>query len=125
MAEPDHLKPLEWIGSSLKDLREFPAPVRRDIGSALLFAQKGGKSDSAVPLKGYGGAGVLEVVEDYRGDTYRAVYTVRFATAVYVLHSFQKKSKRGRETPKAEMDVINRRLKEAESLHRARMKETT
>lgn len=122
MADTDHLKPLEWIGSSLKDLRGFPADVRRDVGSALLLAQKGGKGDVAVPLKGYGGAGVLEIIEDHRGDTFRAVYTVRFATAVYVLHAFKKKSKSGRETPKAEMDLINRRLALAENLHRSRLR---
>ncbi|MEI8393120.1 MAG: type II toxin-antitoxin system RelE/ParE family toxin [Rhodospirillaceae bacterium] len=120
MGAVDHLKPLEWIGPSLKELREFPAAVRRDVGSALLLAQKGGKADAAVPLKGYGGAGVLEVIEDYRGDTYRAVYTVRFATAVYVLHAFKKKSKIGRETPKVEIDLITRRLAYAENLHRTR-----
>ena len=124
MADTDHLKPLEWIGSSLKDLRGFPADARRDIGSALLLAQKGGKADAAVPLKGYGGTGVLKVIEDHRGDTYRAVYTVRFATAVYVLHAFKKKFKSGRETPKAEMDLINRRLSDAESLHRSRLRGT-
>jgi phage-related protein len=125
MVELDHLKPLEWIGSSLKDLREFPVPVRRDIGSALLLAQKGGKAESAVPLKGYGGAGVLEVIEDHRGDTYRAVYTVRFATTIYVPHTFKKKSKSGKETPKVEMDLINHRLAQAEALHRARTREKT
>ncbi len=122
MADTDHLKPLEWIGSSLKDLRGFPADVRRDIGSALLLAQKGGKAAATMPLKGYGGAGVLEAIEDHRGDTYRAVYTVRFATAVYVLHAFMKKSKSVRETPKAEMNLINRRLGDAERLHRTRLR---
>ena len=122
MSESDHLKPLEWVGSSLKDLRSFPAAVRRDMGTALLLAQKGGKADSAVPLKGYGGAGVLEVIEDHRGDTFRAVYTVRYSTAVFVLHAFVKKSKSGRETPKADMDLINRRLGLADSLHKARLK---
>jgi len=125
MVDDDYLKPLEWIASSLKDLRTFPADVRRDIGSALLRAQRGGKSDAAVPLKGYGGAGVLEVIEDHRGDTYRAVYTIRFATAVYVLHTFKKKSKNGRETPKADMDLINHRLALAESLHRSRLRTTS
>ena len=92
----------------------FPDEVRDGVGYALYVAQRGGKHDSVKPLKGFGGAGVLEVVEDYRGDTYRAVYTVRFATAVYVLHAFQKKSKRGSETPKEEIDLIKERLKAAE-----------
>ncbi len=124
-AEETGLKPLEWIGSSLKDLREFPAEVKRDMGSALLLAQKGGKAEAAKPLQGFGGAGVLEVVEDHRGDTFRAIYTVRFVTVVYVLHAFQKKSKRGKETPKVDMDMIRRRLALAEALHREKLKETT
>lgn len=123
MSDEASLKPLEWVASSLKDLRSFPAAVKRDIGSALLLAQKGGKAGAAKPLKGFGGAGVLEVVEDHDGDTFRAVYTVRFATAVYVLHAFQKKAKRGIETPKTELDTIRRRLAVAEDLHRQRQKE--
>ena len=123
-AEKTGLKPLEWLGSSLKDLRDFPPAVKRDIGSALLLAQKGGKAETAKPLQGFGG-GVLEVVEDHRGDTFRAVYTVRFVTAVYVLHAFQKKSKRGRETPKTDVDMIRRRLALAEARHQEKLKETT
>lgn len=125
MSDTSGLKPLEWIASSLKDLREFPAAVKRDIGSALLMAQKGGKADAVKPLKGFGGAGVLEVVEDHDGNTFRAVYTVRFATAVYVLHAFQKKAKRGIETPKSDLDVVRRRLVVAEDLHRQRQRVTT
>jgi len=97
----------------------FPAPVMRFMGHALYEAQAGGKSDSAKPLRGFGGAGVLEVVEDNDGDTYRAVYTVKLAGVVYVLHCFQKKSKHGIETPKAVMDLIKQRLKVAEEAHNA------
>ena len=110
-------KRLEWIGTSLKDMRALPLPVRRAFGYALYAAQLGERPPDAKPLKGFGGAGVLEVIEDYRGDTYRAVYTVRFADTIYVLHVFQKKSKHGIETPKAELDLIKERLKRAERLH--------
>lgn len=102
------------MGSALDDLREFPSEARRNVGYALHFAQTGDKHPSAKPLRGFGGASVLEVVEDYDGETYRAIYTVRFAQAVYVLHCFQKKSKRGIETPKQELDLIKARLKRAE-----------
>ena len=103
------MKPLRWVGSSYDDLLDLPAEVRREVGFALFVAQNGDKADNAKPLKGLGG-GMLEVVESYDGDTYRAVYTVRFANAVYVLHTFQKKSKRGIATPQADMDLIKRRL---------------
>ncbi|MHB8867553.1 MAG: type II toxin-antitoxin system RelE/ParE family toxin [Thermoleophilia bacterium] len=93
-------KELVWIASSLKDLREFPEDVRQVMGFALFTAQSGGKHIAAKPLQGYRGAGVLEVVDDYDGDTCRTVYTARFAEAVYVLHALQKKSKRGVATPK-------------------------
>ena len=109
-------KPLEWIGSSYKDLLALPDDVRRHFGFALSLAQVGDKHDDAKVLKGFGGAGVLEVVEDDAGGTYRAVYTVRFREAVFVLHVFQKKSKRGIATPKADMDIIRARLKVAEAL---------
>ena len=108
-------KPLERIGSSHKDLMALPADVRRLIGFALSLAQAGDKHDAAKVLKGFGGAGVLEVVEDNIGGTYRAVYTVKFAEAVFVLHCFQKKSKRGIATPKENMDIIHARLKIAEA----------
>ena len=108
-------KPLEWIGSSHKDLMALPADVRRLFGFALSLAQAGDKHDAAKVLKGFGGAGVLEVVEDDVGGTYRAVYTVRFPEAVFVLHCFQKKSKRGIATPKEDMDIIHARLKIAEA----------
>lgn len=107
-------RPLEWVGSSKRDLCSFPEAVKDMVGYALHLAQQGGKCNFAKPLKGFVGAGVLEVVADYDGDAYRSVYTVRFAKAVYVLHSFQKKSKRGIETPKQEMDLVRERLKAAE-----------
>ncbi|MBI2131551.1 MAG: type II toxin-antitoxin system RelE/ParE family toxin, partial [Candidatus Tectomicrobia bacterium] len=103
------MKPLRWLGGSREDLREFPPVVRREVGFALHFAQAGDKHPSAKPLRGFGGAGVREVVADFRGDAFRAVYTVRFADAVYVLHVFQKKSKRGVATPKREMALIRER----------------
>lgn len=112
------LKPVDFVGSSLEDLRGFPREVREDIGYALFEAQQGGKSGSAKPLKGFGGASVLEILEDHRGDTYRAVYTVRFSEVIYVLHCFQKKSKHGIKTPKQVLELIRQRLKAAEEDHR-------
>jgi phage-related protein len=110
----DHLpKPVRWVGSSKEDLRSFPQDVRLRIGGALWEAQLGSKAPYAKPLKGFGGAGVLEIVDDFDGDTFRAVYTVRFAGAVYVLHAFQKKSKRGVATPRAELELIGQRLRRA------------
>jgi phage-related protein len=106
-------KPVRWVGSSKEDLRDFPEEVRRRVGSALWDAQLGLKAPYVKPLQGFGGAGVLEIVDDFNGDTYRAVYTVRFAAAVYVLHAFQKKSRRGIATPKAELDLIEQRLRRA------------
>ncbi len=100
------------MGNSLAVLREFPQPVQEEIGYALYLAQVGGKHSNAKPLKGLG-SGVLEVVSDHRGDTYRAVYTVRLAGKVYVLHAFQKKSRRGIATPKSELDLVSQRLKRA------------
>ncbi|HEV2548636.1 MAG TPA: type II toxin-antitoxin system RelE/ParE family toxin [Stellaceae bacterium] len=117
MAKPAHRdlkpKPVRWIGRSLDDLRRFPEDVRRRVGIALWEAQLGSKAAYAKPLKGFAGAGVLEIVDDFDGDTYRAVYTVRFAGIVYVLHAFQKKSKRGIATPKLELELIEQRLKRA------------
>ena len=110
----DQPKPVRWVGSSKEDVSEFPEDVRRQVGGALWEAQIGRKAPYAKPLKGFGDAGVLEVVDDFDGDTFRAVYTVRFAKAVYVLHAFQKKSKRGAATPKSELDLIEQRLKRAE-----------
>jgi phage-related protein len=121
----DELEPkqLVWVGSSRRDLREFPPAVRRTLGFALFAAQLGETLPDAKPLKGFGGAGVLELIEDHRSDTYRAVYTVRFATKIYVLHAFQKKSKRGIATPKRELELIRERLKWAERLHTGKAKE--
>jgi phage-related protein len=109
-------RPLEWIASSYKDLMALPSAVRRHFGFALSLAQVGDQADTAKVLKGFGGAGVLEVVENDATGTYRAVYTVRFAEAVFVLHCFQKKSKSGIATPKADMDIIRTRLKVAEAM---------
>ncbi len=111
--EEPALKPLEWVGSAKADLRAFPGPARREMGYALYLAQLGMKALKAKPLKGFGGAAVLEIVEDHDGSTYRAVYTVRFARVVFVLHAFQKKSKKRATTPKSEIDLIKRRLKAA------------
>jgi phage-related protein len=110
-------RPLFWVGSSRKDLREFPEPVKDVIGHALFIAQLGRKHERAKPPRGFGGAGVLELVEDFAGDTYRAVYTVKFADAIYVLHAFQKKSKRGIKTPQKDLDLIKERLRRAEQDH--------
>ncbi|HYL61355.1 MAG TPA: type II toxin-antitoxin system RelE/ParE family toxin [Candidatus Methylomirabilis sp.] len=114
------LKLVVWVGSSLADLREFPDAVQDHMGYALYVAQLGGKHAAAKVLSGFGGAGVLEVIKDFRGDTFRAVYTLRYADAVYVLHAFQKKSKSGRETPHRDMELIRRRLAQAEQIARER-----
>lgn len=106
-------RPLEWLGSSKKDLMALPNDVRRFFGHALHFAQRGEKHDAAKPLKGFGSAGVLEVVENDEGGSYRAVYTVRYEEAVFVLHCFQKKSKAGIAMPKEDKAVIELRLKAA------------
>lgn len=111
---PNPIKSVYWVASSKKDLLEMPEDVQDVFGFALYQAQAGKKSDQAKPLKGFGSAGVLEVVEDWQGDAYRAVYTVKFSIAVYVLHCFQKKSTRGIETPKPDLDKIRDRLKAAE-----------
>ncbi len=103
-----------WVGSSKKDLMAMPDEVKSAFGFALYLAQQGKKHQNAKPLKGFSGAGVLEVAEDCLGDTFRAVYTVKIAENIYVLHCFQKKSKRGIETPKQEIDLIRDRLKMAQ-----------
>jgi phage-related protein len=118
--EPEHSKPIFWMGSSRRDLKAFPREVRNDIGYALYAAQCGEEYKSVKALKGFGGRSVLEVVAPHDGDTYRAVYTVRFRDAVYVLHAFQKKSKKGIATPKAEIALIQRRLADAEQHHKER-----
>ena len=113
------LKLVEWIASSRDDLRSFPGEVRAVMGEALYRAQQGHEHPAAKALKGFGGRGVLEVVDDHHGDTYRAVYTVRFLRAVYVLHAFQKKSKRGIATPRHEIELIKTRLRRAEEHYRS------
>jgi phage-related protein len=112
-------KPVEWIGSSRDDLREFPEDVQQMMGFALYRAQLGKKHPDAKPLKGFKGASILEIVENYDGDTYRAVYTVKFEEIVYVLHSFQKKSKHGIATPKQDINLIETRLKRAQEHYQA------
>lgn len=108
------LKLVEWIASSLNDLKTFPEDVQQTMGYALYLEQCGEKHPDAKPLKGFKGAAVLEVVEDFDRDTYRAVYTIRFESVVYVLHAFQKKSKHGIATPKQDIKLIEARLKRAE-----------
>ena len=118
MFEP-RTKPVEWIASSYKDFTAFPGEVQDEMGYALYIAQIGGKHDSVKPLKGFGGAGVLEVVSSHIGDTFRTVYTVKFANAIYVLYAFQKKSKEGIKTPAEDLALIERRLKVAQADHQA------
>ncbi len=115
-------KPVHWIGSSLRDLRAMPEMVQDAFGYALYLAQQGRKDARAKVLTGFGSAGVLEVVESDSGGTYRAVYTVRFTNAVYVLHCFQKKSTSGISTPRADMDLVRARLGLAEAHARAKRK---
>lgn len=111
------MKPLVFVADSHRVLREFPRVVQQHIGFALYQAQMGGKHIDAKPLKNVG-SGVLEVVSDHRGDTFRTVYMVRLAKAVYVLHAFQKKSKRGIATPKSELELIKKRLARALEIER-------
>lgn len=106
-------KPLFWVGSTLEVVRSFPKDVRGVVGFALYQAQKGDKHVQVKPLRGFGGSTVLEIVEDHDRSTYRAVYTVRFKGAVYALHAFQKKSKKGIRTPKQEIELIRERLRRA------------
>ena len=108
------------MGSSRKDLKDFPKRVRSDIGQALYTAQLGETDPAAKPLKGFAGASVMEIVDRHDTNTYHAVYTVQFAEVIYVLHAFQKMSNRGIATPQRDMDVIRRRLAEAQRLHRQR-----
>lgn len=110
---------LFWVGTTLEDVRAFPEEVRREVGHALHLAQLGEKSPSAKPLRGFKGAGVLEVVESFDGNAYRVVYTVRFASGVYALHAFQKKSHRGIATDKQDIDLVAMRLREAEEIDRS------
>jgi phage-related protein len=112
----DNDRPLEWLGGSKKDLMALPLEVIKFFGHALDIAQRGGQHEAVKVLKGFGGAGVLEVVESDQDGTYRAVYTVKFKEAVFVLHCFQKKSKSGIATPKEDMEIIRARLKVAQAL---------
>jgi phage-related protein len=112
------VKPVRWVASSRDDVRDFPDAVRLRVGGALWEAQKGGKAPWAKPLRGYGGSGLVEIIDDHDGDTYRAVYTVRFEGVVYVLHAFQKKSKSGIATPRKDLALIDLRLRRAEKDYR-------
>ena len=114
-------KPCVFIGSSRKDLKRFPAKVQNRMGYALNQVQEGGEPMAAKALKGFGGRAILELVDDFDGDTYRAVYTVRFAGVVYVLHAFQKKAMKGIATPPHEIELIKSRLRDAEVHYRARV----
>jgi phage-related protein len=111
------IKPAVFVGSSRKDLRAFPAAVRTEIGQALFEAQFGEHPRNAKPLKGF--SGVLEIRSNLNGDTYRAVYTIRFEDVLYVLHAFQKKSTRGISTPQRHIDLIRQRLRDAEVIHKS------
>lgn len=113
------LKPCRWVGSSQKDMRAFPDQVKKDMGAALMFAQAGSKAEGAKPLKGLG-SGVLEIIDDHDGDTYRCVYLLRLKGVVYILHAFQKKSKTGIKTPQKDVDLIKSRIKLAEEDYRER-----
>ena len=114
----DAPKPLEWVGSSRRDLRAFPRQVRTDVGKALYAAQWGTTDPAAKPLKGFGGARVMEIVDRHDTNTYRVVYAAQLGDVVYVLHAFQKKSNRGIATPKHEIDLVDRRFAEAQRLHK-------
>jgi phage-related protein len=110
---PRLLRPLLWVGSSKRDYGNFPSRVQDGFGFELFLVQTGQHPPSGKPLKGFG-SGVVELIRDFDGDTYRAVYTVRFRAAVYMLHAFKKKSKRGAKTPQSDVELIRRRLKDAE-----------
>jgi phage-related protein len=112
--------PLEFIGSSLDDLSDFPLPCKREIGLSLRAAQKGEKADNAKPLQGFGGAGVLQITSNFDGNTFRAIYTIKLKGIIYVLHAFQKKSNEGSKTSQNDMDKIKARLKIAIELHAER-----
>lgn len=116
MSDRVFLKPVRWVGSTRRDVQAFPEPVKDHVGYALFIAQSGGRHRDAKTLSGFGGAGVVEIVSDFRGDTYRAVYTVKYEGAIFVLHAFQKKSKTGRATSQRDIELIKLRLREAERL---------
>ncbi len=126
-SKPKRIRKVHFVGTSRKDLRGLPKGARAVFGFAILLAEQGMKHPDAKPLTGFGGAGVLEIVEDLDGDAYRAVYTVKFGGSVYVLHAFKKKSKVGSKTPPRDMELIVKRLKEAEEHYQAksRAKEET
>jgi phage-related protein len=115
-------KPCLFVGSSRKDLKRFPAKVQNRLGYALYRVQEGDEPATAKALKGFGGRAVLELVDDFDSNTYRAVYTVRFAGVVYVLHSFQKKAKKGIATPLQDIELIRSRLRDAELHYRESIK---
>ncbi len=119
---PRPARPLRWVRSSQKDYREFPPEVQDNFGFELFLAQTGQYPPSAKLLKGMG-SGMVELVDDFDGDTYRAVYTVRFESAVYVLHAFKKKSKRGIKTPQGDIELIKQRLNDAQADYAARTKQ--
>lgn len=114
----EDLKPVVWVGSCRDDLKQFPSAVQDVMGFALYSAQIGDKHPGAKPLKGFGGAGVLEIADDFQGDTYRVVYTVRLSGRVYVLHAFQKKARRGIKTSQHDLDMIRERYRQAEEIQR-------
>lgn len=116
---PESVRPLFWVASSKRDYKVFPGAVQEGFGFELFLVQIGQHPPSAKPLKGLG-SGVLELIENFDGDTYRAVYAVRFKDAVYILHAFKKKSKRGSQTPKSDIDLIKRRLMAAAEDHGSR-----
>lgn len=118
MGEKSARRPLHWEGSSKRDFKQFPLAVQKDIGVALFVIQLGGTPASAKVWKGLG-SGIYELIDDHRGDTFRAVYTVRIADSVHVLHAFQKKSKVGTKTPKVDQELVERRLKAVLDRHRA------
>ncbi len=117
MASPPIIKPVSWLANTKQELSGLPEDVKDEVGQALFEAQNGGRHSQVKPLRGYGDASVLEVVSDYSGDTFRVVYTVRWPERIYVLHVFQKKSKSGAKTPKADMNVIDVRLKRLAEWH--------
>jgi phage-related protein len=115
--QPSEDLPLEFVGSSRDDLSEFPLHAKKEIGFALRAAQKGEKADNAKPLKGFGGASVLQITSDFDGDTYRTVYAVKLKGTIYVLHAFQKKSTQGIKTSSNDINLIKARLRTAIELH--------
>lgn len=117
---PEEIRPVRWVGSALRDLKGFPRSVQRDFGQALYAAQCGEVYPSVKALKGFRGASVLEIVAPFDTDTYRAVYTVRFGSTIYVLHAFKKKANKGRETPRNDIELIRARLETARQDHMRR-----